>query len=64
MRLLTNDPPRIFNTQAQAEAAATQLAQGEDEGWTYRVIPDPKGSGRCIIKAYDEDGQFISNLTR
>jgi len=64
MRLLTNDPPQVFQTLAAAEAAAAQLAQGEDEGWTYQVVPDPKGSGRCIIKVYDEDGEFISNLTR
>jgi hypothetical protein len=63
MHLLTNAPPRVFTTKDQAEAAAAQMAQGEDEGWTYRVIPDPKGSGRCIIKVYDKDGEFVSNWT-
>ncbi|MFA7331981.1 MAG: hypothetical protein WC326_13005 [Candidatus Delongbacteria bacterium] len=64
MLLLTNAPTWVFLTEAEAEKAATDLGKGEAEGWTYTVVPDPIGSGRCIIKVYDENGEFISNLTR
>jgi hypothetical protein len=63
MRLLTNAPTRIFNTLAEANKAAAELATGEDEGWTYTPILDPKGSGRCTIEIRDEDGHFVSKLT-
>lgn len=63
MRLLTNAPLRLFNTQAEAGKAAAELASGETEGWTYTVVPDPKGSGRCTIDVRDEDGHFVSKLT-
>jgi hypothetical protein len=63
MLLLTNAPTRVFANKAEADHAAAQLAQGEDEGWTYTVIPDPKGSGRCTIEIRDEEGEFVSKLT-
>ena len=63
MLLLTNAPTRIFTTRAAADKAAAELASGESDGWTYTVIPDPKGSGRCTIEIHDEDGHFVSKLT-
>jgi hypothetical protein len=63
MLLLTNAPTRVFANKAEADQAAAQLAQGEDEGWTYTVIPDPKGFGCCTIEIHDEDGHFVSKLT-
>lgn len=63
MRLLSSAPARIFATLAEADNAAAELATGETEGWTYTVIPDPKGSGRCTIEIRDEDGRFVSKLT-
>lgn len=64
MRLLTDAPAWIFNTMADAEKAAAELANGETEGWTYTPLLDPKGSDRCTIEIRDENGEFVSKLTR
>ncbi|MFA7332450.1 MAG: hypothetical protein WC326_15380 [Candidatus Delongbacteria bacterium] len=63
MLLLTNAPTWVFHTQAEAGKAAAELASGETEGWTYTVVLDPMGSGRCTIDVRDEDGEFVSKLT-
>lgn len=63
MLLLTSAPTWVFLTQAEADKAAAEPASGETEGWTYMVILDPKGSGRCTIDVHDEDGHFVSKLT-
>ncbi len=57
--LITNQPHRIYNTIATAVAAENNA---DADGWNYVVVPDPKGSGRAIIKVYDEDGEFLDNL--
>jgi hypothetical protein len=52
---------RIFNTADAAQKIAD--ANNEDaDGWEYKVIVDPQGSGRAVIKIYDEDGEFLGNL--
>ncbi len=60
MLLLCDLPARVFNTVEIAQNFADSI---NDDEWDYKVIPDPKGSGRAIIKVYDEDGEFISNWT-
>jgi len=49
------------NADAAAEVAAKNAA-GDDDGWSYRVKVDPKGSGRAVIEIYDEDNFFVGNL--
>ncbi len=59
--LITNQPHTIYGT----VAAATKVADAnnaDSDGWKYVVVADPKGSGRAIIKVYDEDGLFLDNL--
>jgi len=56
------DPALIFPTVEKAEKAAKALKEG-DPDWDYRVMPDPKGSGRAIIHIYDEAGDFVGVLS-
>lgn len=51
----------IFPSQAKAEEAAAQL-RAEDQEWEYLVDVDPNGSGRALVKVYDEAGEFLHNL--
>lgn len=59
--ILLNHIHAVFPTVAAAEAVAAQNA-AEDDDWEYRVVPDPQGSGRAIIKIFDEDKLFVGNL--
>jgi hypothetical protein len=45
---------------AKANALAATLQAGDDDGWTYTAIHDPKGTGYSSIAIYDDDGAFIS----
>jgi len=45
---------------AKANELAAALQAGDDDGWTYTAIHDPKGTGYSYIAIYDEDGEFIS----
>jgi hypothetical protein len=48
---------------AEAQKIADLNKAGEDNGgWTYVVSVAPNGSGKAIIKIYDEDGEFVANL--
>lgn len=51
----------IYNTVAEAEEAAA-ANRAIDEEWTYLVVPDPKGSGRAIVRILDEDGDELGKL--
>ena len=61
--LTIKNPARIYTSVAKANEAAKILKAGDDDNWEYRVIPDPKGSGRAIIKIYDEDDNFVCDLS-
>jgi hypothetical protein len=54
-------PHTVYPTVEAAEAIAAANA-ADDDGWEYRVVPDPQGSGKAIIKIYDEAGEFVGNL--
>ena len=56
--LIGNDPAIVFPTVEAAERVAKGLQAG-DADWEYRVIPDPKGSGRAIVKVYDKEGELL-----
>ena len=57
--LISNGPARVFNCVASARA---HIALLDDPDWTYKVIPDPKGTGKAIVKIYDEEGYFVADL--
>jgi hypothetical protein len=58
---LINQPHTVFNTVSAAETIASRC-NDDGDGWEYRVVPDPLGSGRAIIKVFDEDGFQLGNL--
>ena len=52
---------KVFPTKAEANAIATTLADDPDH--RYEVREDPKGTGKCILSAYDrESGEFVGNV--
>lgn len=61
MMATLNHTHTIYQNEAAASAVAASMQAGDDD-WTYKVIPDPKGSGRAIIAMYDEAGEFVENV--
>lgn len=60
MILLTNYPPRVFASAAEAEATA-RLMEFEDN--EFKVIADPLGTGKCIVAVLDPvDGMEIGKI--
>ncbi len=55
--LITDRPHTIYATAAKAQAVVDKL-NADADGETYVLSVDPKGSGRAIIKVYDEDGNL------
>jgi hypothetical protein len=45
---------------AKAEQLAAELQRGEDDGWSYTAVHDPKGTGYSFIEITDEDGVFVA----
>lgn len=56
LRLATDG--RLFSP-AKAVTTAEALQAGDDEGWTYVVVHDPKGVGYSFITVYDADGTLV-----
>ena len=54
---------RIYTSATKANEVAKILKAGDDDNWEYRVVPDPKGSGKAIIKIYDEENKFVGDLS-
>jgi hypothetical protein len=49
----------------EAESVASRLNKDEiasENGWTYKAVDDPKGTGYSLIYAYDEDGVMVGRL--
>lgn len=60
MRLIGNDPHKIFNSVEEAEK---MIAIMEFEDGETRINIDPKGSGRCFVEVLDlEDGEPIGRI--
>jgi hypothetical protein len=58
-------PYTIYKSLDDAENAVAIYTAGEavdGDGVTYKAIPDPLNTGKAIVKAYDEDGEFIMNM--
>lgn len=58
---IANAPKTMFTPEA-AETAAATLNEGEEDGLTYIVHHDPKGTGSSFIEVLDEDGSHIANF--
>ena len=58
---IDNSPPTVFKSAEAAEAAAREFLSDDDE-WTFRVVVDPKGSGRAHVVIVDEDGFDVAKL--
>ena len=43
----------------KAEETAMAMNADEDDDWEYVVIHPSTNSGKSIIAAYDEDGEFV-----
>lgn len=53
----------VYTIFGSAEAAQKIVdANAGDDGWRFEVSVDPKGSGRAVVKVYDETGEFVANL--
>jgi hypothetical protein len=59
---ILNQPHTVFPSLAAAEAIAAANRDGDEDGWDYVAVADPAGSGRAIIRVYDETGEFVENL--
>ncbi|MEE9118750.1 MAG: hypothetical protein V3U02_09205 [Calditrichia bacterium] len=51
---------KVFQAE-EAEKVAAELTTQDQEGWTYKLNHDPKGTGKAFIEIYDEDGEFVAN---
>ena len=38
------------------------LESHEEDGWAYRLIPDPKNSALSFIEVFNEDGVLLGKL--
>ena len=47
---------------ARADEVAGELNENEEEGWSYRVQHDPKGTGSSFVKIFDDEGFYVGNL--
>ena len=49
---------RLYAKEA-ADALAAELTEGDEDGWTYEAVHDPRGTGGSFIEIYDEAGDFV-----
>ena len=57
----SEEQPRVFNSEKDADKVAGVLEVMEENGWTYEVVVSPV-SGRAVIAVFDENGDFLGNL--
>lgn len=46
----------------KAVAVAAALQAGDEDGWTYTAVHDPKGTGCSYIAIADEAGAFVGKF--
>lgn len=56
MRQVISSPTGCYSLD-KANTIAEQLREGEEDGWTYRVVDCQNGFGR--IDVYDEDDNLV-----
>lgn len=56
------DTTGTLMTPAKAEAVAAEMTAGDDSGWKYTAVHDPKGTGYSFVKIEDEDGNFVGKV--
>ncbi len=62
MHLNIANRPHITFAPEAVDAAAATLNEDEEDGLTYIVHHDPKGTGRSYIEVLDEDGEHIADF--
>jgi len=60
--MMLNNRPKTFFSPKDAEANAEILRSGDEDGWTYEAIHDPKGIGWSFIEVHDEDGELLGTM--
>lgn len=52
-------PMNFFSSESKANEVAAAYASGDDDGWTYTVVPKGK---YYAVEVRDEDGYHIGTL--
>lgn len=60
MKLVDTTPH--LHTPEKAVALAQAMQAGDDDGWTYVVVHDPKGIGYAFIEVYDDTHTFVERV--
>jgi hypothetical protein len=57
---LIDTPHYVYPTVAAAEAAVAKAAEiVPDEILEYVVVADPQGTGKAVVKVFDEDHNYL-----
>jgi hypothetical protein len=59
--MIVNEPTQLF-LPADADMVAAAMQDGEDEGWTYKAVHDPNGTGYSFIEIRDEAGILVGKV--
>ena len=62
MNALINTSGYTLYTPENAERIAAELTDFDLDGWTYKAIHCPKGTGFSFIDIYDEEGEFVAKF--
>ena len=57
--LISTAPAKVFPNPEAAQKAIDALC---DPDWSYKIVLDPEGSGKAIVKIYDEENHFVADL--
>jgi hypothetical protein len=61
MQALLSIQESLF-TPEKAEEVAVMLNNDIDDDFTYKVIHDPKGTGKSFIRVYDDEGFYVGKV--
>ena len=62
MNFLQIKNPNSIMTTERAEKLAADLNADNLDDWTYEVVKNPENESRAIVKASDENGDFVTYL--
>lgn len=60
--MLLQITPTVYPTAAAAQAVADANAAHDEDGWAYKVVLDPTGTGKALVQVYDEEGGLLGPL--
>ena len=55
MPQLIDTTPKLYRPE-DAEQIAETLTANDEDGWEFRAVHDPNGTGYSTVEVYDEDG--------